>query len=124
MTIFYSPQPGGPGPRIYIPQEHAGSAPPGTGFSFRRLLRLAGLRWRYSNVIKALPSGHMRNLAALCTCTSRNYALKRTEVAFLSFHTVARQADSLKSIGTHRTVLFPVSVNVAVSAAKVTNSIT
>jgi hypothetical protein len=23
--------------------------PPGTGFSFRRLLRLAGLRWRYSN---------------------------------------------------------------------------
>jgi hypothetical protein len=43
------PQPGGPGPRIYIPQEHGGSVtPPGTGFHFRRLLRLAGLRWKYS----------------------------------------------------------------------------
>jgi hypothetical protein len=35
------PQPGGPGPRIYIPQEQGG---PGTGFAFRRLLRLAGQR--------------------------------------------------------------------------------
>jgi hypothetical protein len=44
------PQPGGPGPRIYIPQEQGGPViPPGTGLSFRRLLRLAGLRWRYSN---------------------------------------------------------------------------
>jgi hypothetical protein len=44
------PQPGGPGPRIYIPQEQGGPViPPGTGFPFRRLLRLAGLRWRYSN---------------------------------------------------------------------------
>jgi hypothetical protein len=42
-------QPRGPGPRIYIPQEHGGLViPPGTGFPFRRLLRLAGLRWRYS----------------------------------------------------------------------------
>jgi hypothetical protein len=38
-----------PGPRIYIPQEQVGPViPPGTGFLFRRLLRLAGLRWRYS----------------------------------------------------------------------------
>jgi hypothetical protein len=44
------PQPGGSGPRIYIPQEQNGPViPPGTGFPFRRLLRLAGLRWRYSN---------------------------------------------------------------------------
>jgi hypothetical protein len=43
------PQPGGPGPRIYIPQQQGGpDIPPGTGFPFRRLLRLAGLRWRYS----------------------------------------------------------------------------
>jgi hypothetical protein len=40
------PQRGGPGPCIYIPQEQGG---PGAGFPFRRLLRLAGLRWRYSN---------------------------------------------------------------------------
>jgi hypothetical protein len=44
------PQPGGPGSRIYIPQEQGGPViPPGTGFPLRRLLRLAGLRWRYSN---------------------------------------------------------------------------
>jgi hypothetical protein len=55
MTIFYclrfeTPQPGGPGPRIYIFHEQQGGPviTPGTGFLFRRLLRLAGLRWRYS----------------------------------------------------------------------------
>jgi hypothetical protein len=43
------PQRRGPGPRIYIPQEQGGpDIPPGTGFPFRRLLRLAGIRWRYS----------------------------------------------------------------------------
>jgi hypothetical protein len=36
--------------RIYIPQEQGGPViPPGTVFPFHRLLRLAGLRWRYSN---------------------------------------------------------------------------
>jgi hypothetical protein len=51
-TVSYSRlrQPGGPGSRIYIPQEQSGPViPPGTGFPFRRLLRLARLRWRYSN---------------------------------------------------------------------------
>jgi hypothetical protein len=44
------PQPGGPGPRIYIPQEQVVRVkPPGTRVPFRRLLRLVGLRWRYSN---------------------------------------------------------------------------
>jgi hypothetical protein len=43
------PQPGGSGPRIYIPQEQGSPViPPGTGFPFHRLLWLAGLRWRYS----------------------------------------------------------------------------
>jgi hypothetical protein len=37
------PQPGGPGSCIYIPQEQGGPViPPGTGFPFCRLLRLAG----------------------------------------------------------------------------------
>jgi hypothetical protein len=54
MTIFCShlrlPQLGGPGPHIYIPQEQGGPViPPVTGFPSRSLLRLAGLRWRYSN---------------------------------------------------------------------------
>jgi hypothetical protein len=44
------PEPGGPGPRIYIPKEQGGPViPPSTGFPFRRLLRPAGLRWKYSN---------------------------------------------------------------------------
>jgi hypothetical protein len=44
------PQRGGLGSRIYIPQEQGGSViPPDTGFPFCRLLRLAGLRWRYSS---------------------------------------------------------------------------
>jgi hypothetical protein len=43
------PQPGGPGPHIYIPPEQSGPViPPCTGFLFHRLLLLAGLRWRYS----------------------------------------------------------------------------
>jgi hypothetical protein len=37
-------------PHIYIPQEQSGPViPPGTRFPFRRLLRLAGLRWMHSN---------------------------------------------------------------------------
>jgi hypothetical protein len=44
------PQPGGPGPLIYISQEQGGPViSPDTGFHFPRLLWLAGLRWRYSN---------------------------------------------------------------------------
>jgi hypothetical protein len=44
------PQPGGPGPRVYIPQEQGDAViSPGIGFPFRRLLRLSGIRWRYSN---------------------------------------------------------------------------
>jgi hypothetical protein len=43
------PQPGEQGSRIYIPQEEGGPViPPGSVFYFRCLLRLAGLRWRYS----------------------------------------------------------------------------
>jgi hypothetical protein len=43
-------QPGEPGSRIYIPQEQGGPViPPAIGFHLRRLLRLAGLQWRYSN---------------------------------------------------------------------------
>jgi hypothetical protein len=51
FTVLNStlPQPGGPGPRIYIPEEQGGPViPPGTRFPFRLLLRLAGLRWKYS----------------------------------------------------------------------------
>jgi hypothetical protein len=43
-------KPGGPGPHIYIVREQGDPViPPDTGCPLRRLLRLAGLRWRYSN---------------------------------------------------------------------------
>jgi hypothetical protein len=43
------PQPGGPVPRIYIPQEQGGPVIlPGTGLLSHHLLRHAGLQWRYS----------------------------------------------------------------------------
>jgi hypothetical protein len=54
-TIFCCPiswdsQHGGPGVRIYIPQEQGGPIiPPGTEFRLGRILRLAGLLWRYFN---------------------------------------------------------------------------
>jgi hypothetical protein len=57
------PQRGGPGPRIYeyIPQERASPViPPGTVFPFHRLLRLAGLRWRYSNHAGLMEAGSNR----------------------------------------------------------------
>jgi hypothetical protein len=45
-----NPQPGGPGLCTSVPQEQGGLfIPPGTGFPFRRLLWLSGLRWRYCN---------------------------------------------------------------------------
>jgi hypothetical protein len=44
------PKPGGPGSRIYSPQEQGGPViPPGTGFPLCRLLRLAGQRLSYSD---------------------------------------------------------------------------
>jgi hypothetical protein len=50
LSYLRLPQFGGPGSRIYIPQEQGGQViPPGTGLPFYRLLRLSGLRWRYSN---------------------------------------------------------------------------
>jgi hypothetical protein len=72
ITTFYClkfktpPEPGRPGTRIYIPQEQGDSViPPGTGFPFRLLLWLAGLRWRYSTVPpqgSALKSSFLRHL--------------------------------------------------------------
>jgi hypothetical protein len=58
------PQPGGLGPRIYISQEQdVPVISPGSLFSFRRLLRLAGLRWKYST---PPPHGSSTN-ELLCT---------------------------------------------------------
>jgi hypothetical protein len=46
------PQPGGPGLHIYISQEQGDPViTPGTGFPFRRLLRLAGLWRKYSKTL-------------------------------------------------------------------------
>jgi hypothetical protein len=64
------PQPGGPGPHIYIPPEQDGLViPPGTGFPFHCLLQLTGLRWRYTNppphgvILYCLGIDHIENTA-------------------------------------------------------------
>jgi hypothetical protein len=50
VSLAFNPQPGGPGLCIYVPQSQGGQIiSPGSGFSFR-LLRLAGLRWNYSDL--------------------------------------------------------------------------
>jgi hypothetical protein len=55
MNIFYcqryqTPPTWGPSSRSYVTQEQGGLVMlSGTAFSFRRLLRLARLRWRFSN---------------------------------------------------------------------------
>jgi hypothetical protein len=50
VSLASNPQPGGSGPCIYVPQRQGDKVvPPGSGFPFRCLLRLAGLRWRYSS---------------------------------------------------------------------------
>jgi hypothetical protein len=57
-----TPQPGGPGLCIYVPQWQGGPViPPGTRFPFRRLLRHAGIGWRYSN-----PPLHGNALTSVC----------------------------------------------------------
>jgi hypothetical protein len=66
------PQTGGPGPRVYIPQDQGDRViPPGTGFAFRRLLRLAGLLWRCSNP----PLPGWRHITCRCTILNRKYSL-------------------------------------------------
>jgi hypothetical protein len=50
VSLASNPQPGRSCLCTYVPQlQGCPVIPPGTGFPFRRLLRLAGLRWRYSN---------------------------------------------------------------------------
>jgi hypothetical protein len=81
MTIFYclrfeNPQPGGVGPRICIPQEQGGPIiPPVTGFPFRHLLRLAGLRWRHSTRLhteSAVPGHRLSMLYSLGLTVERS----------------------------------------------------
>jgi hypothetical protein len=51
LSHIQDPQPGGSGPRIYIPQEQGGPViTSGTGFPFRCPLWPAGLWWRYSTL--------------------------------------------------------------------------
>jgi hypothetical protein len=57
VILVSNPQTGGPGLCIYILQEEGSTViPSDTGFPILRFLRLAGLRWRYSN-----PAPHGKN---------------------------------------------------------------
>jgi hypothetical protein len=82
-------QPGGPGHLIYIPWEQGDPViPSGTGFPFRRLLRLAERRWRYSasppcrwmnsqrtiESLRSLGTDRIENASPNCsTVASRSY---------------------------------------------------
>jgi hypothetical protein len=58
LSRLRHPQPGAPGHRIYCPYMKDGSViPPANEFLFRRLVRLAGVHWRYFN-----PPPHGDNL--------------------------------------------------------------
>jgi hypothetical protein len=91
MTIFYclrfvTPQPGGPCLRIYIPQEQCGPVtPPATGFPCRRLLRPAGLRWRY---LKQPPRGDRTD----CQSQLQSYVTTDSQSASLSWRQTASGA--------------------------------
>jgi hypothetical protein len=75
-TIFYChnswdppPQPGGPGPGVYIPQGQDDQViPPGTGFLFCRLFQLAGLQWRYSNLSPLGFSSWLQLMVSMSWC--------------------------------------------------------
>jgi hypothetical protein len=91
FTVLYSrvSQLGGTGPRIYIPQKQDGLIiPPGTGFPFRRLLRLAGLPGRSSHT--AWDRSHReRRLQRLfyCCVTSLLTCLSSRSIATVVFVT-------------------------------------
>jgi hypothetical protein len=78
------PHSGGPGPRIYIPQEQGGPViPPGTGSPFCRLLRLAGILTRlfyciirvYRNSVCTSQESHYVILTRLHTGKSEIFLL-------------------------------------------------
>jgi hypothetical protein len=70
VSVSRLPQPRGPGPRIYIPQEQGRPAiPPGTEFPFRSLLRLStfyGTRRFVALFPKKLPAGQFSSTVPQC----------------------------------------------------------
>jgi hypothetical protein len=91
--ILRLPQPGGPGPHIYIPQEQGDPLiPPGTEFPFCCLLQLAGPPCRYSNCLRtgSYVTGWayrflLYNLHMDCI---ENTTSSRSSVVFIMFITV------------------------------------
>jgi hypothetical protein len=103
-------EPGGPGPRIYIPQEQGSLViPPGTGFPFRRLLRLAWLRWWYSTQLPHGWTDWLTNWVApiVFKITHRHWPLRK----HFSFHCLI-QLLQLSSNWLHNTVSHSDSVDV------------
>jgi hypothetical protein len=79
FTVSHSrlPQPGAPGPRIYIPQEKGGPViPPDTGFPFRRFLRPAGRRCSKSKWHHIILQIHVLYLCHIAKLLVENIVLK------------------------------------------------
>jgi hypothetical protein len=84
MSNSSLPQPEGPGPHIYIPQEQSGPVIlPGTGLPFRRLLQLTGLWWRYSN---QPPHGEQQQLSGPAYNISAQTMLKTPFLCCMPSH--------------------------------------
>jgi hypothetical protein len=95
------PKPGGPDLCIYVSQWQAGITR-STGLPFRRLLRLAGLRWRYSN-----PPPHVSIVKLLLWLYSPLLGLGRY-FSFFILYTVGRTPWTgdhpvTRPLPTHRT---------------------
>jgi hypothetical protein len=94
------PQPGGPGPRAYIPQGRGGPIiPQDTGLTFRRLLRLAELRWKHSTlrahrICLGSPSSLQDNSSARTTQKTRSLCCCRG-VFTASLHSNVRGTDHI-----------------------------
>jgi hypothetical protein len=65
------PQPGGPGPRIYIPQGQGGPViPPGTGFPLRRLCLKVAVMFPWAPYLK--------DGSTVCNAITQWFELRRT----------------------------------------------
>jgi hypothetical protein len=130
LSQIRDPQPAGPGPSIYIPQEYGGPViPPGTGIHFHRLLRLAGLRWNYSSPLPhdyitksslyRLGTGHTENifsfiasfLVAVETCP-QSCSLATVVVLLLVYTAVTWQWVYTSVTPSHMLTITKFSVNV------------
>jgi hypothetical protein len=83
-----SPNLEGQSPYLYLPGAGWPSLLPGTGFPFRHLLRLAGLRWRYSKppTHEASDTKHQHKIEYISQVQHKPSARVKTNIKRLHTH--------------------------------------